>query len=126
MTVRRYRLTTIPASVRLLSGLLFAILTVPLGAQVAPESRAGQGFGPAYDVARETTLMGTIQSVVTKPEAGSPAGMHLLIAGPQGVVDAHVGPYLSKYTISVLQAGAPVQIIGSTMSLRGKDYFLAR
>ena len=46
----------------------------------APESRAGQGFGPAYDLAHETTLAGTIQGVVTRPEAGSPAGMHLLIA----------------------------------------------
>jgi hypothetical protein len=124
--LRRCRLTTIPISVRLLSGLLFAILTVPLGAQSAPESRARQGFGPAYDIAHETTLVGTIQSVVTKPEAGSPAGVHLLIAGPQGVVDTPVGSFLSKETIAGLQAGVPVQIIGATLSLHGKDYFLAR
>jgi hypothetical protein len=121
-TLRRCRLLTIPIS----AGLLFAILTFPLGAQAAPESRARRGFGPAYDTAHESMLVGTIQSVITKPEPGSPAGMHLLIAGPQGVVDTHVGSFLSKETIAALQTGVPVQIVGATMSLHGKDYFLAR
>lgn len=110
----------------LLTGLLFAILAVPLGAQTAPESRAGRGFGPAYDAAHETILHGTIREVVTKHETGSPAGMHLLVAGPQGVVDTHVGPYLSKETREALRAGAPVQIVGAAVSLNGKEYFLAR
>lgn len=81
--------------------MLFAILTVPMSAQAAPESSGGHGFGSAYDVAHETTLVGTIQSVVTKKrEAGSTDGMHLLIAGPQGAVDAHIGSFLSKETIA--------------------------
>ena len=69
-----------------LTALLFAIVAVPLGAQPASESRPGRGFGPVYDTAHETTLNGTIREVVTKHVAGSPAGMHLLVAGPQGVV----------------------------------------
>jgi hypothetical protein len=113
-------------SARLLIGLLFAISSIPLGAQARPESVAGQSFGLTYDAARETTLTGTIQEIVSKHEAGSPAGMHLLVAGPQGKVDTHVGPYLSKETIASLQTGAPVQIIGATLSLHGKTYFLAR
>lgn len=125
-TLHRCRSITVPISVRLLSGLLFAILTVPLGAQAASESGARQGFGPAYDAAQEITVVGTIQSVVAKPAAGSPAGMHLLVAGPQGVVDAHLGSFLSKETIAALQPGVPVQIVGATMSLQGKNYFLAR
>jgi hypothetical protein len=110
----------------LLTGLLFAGLAVPLGAQPASESRTGRGFGPVYDTAHETTLNGTIREVVTKHVAGSPAGMHLLVAGPQGVVDAHVGPYLSKQTTETLKAGAPVRIVGAVLSLHGKDYLLAR
>jgi len=109
----------------LLTGLLFAILAIPLAATTAPESR-GRGFGPAYDAAHETTLNGTIQKVVTKHEIGSPAGMHLLVAGPEGVVDTHVGSFLSKATKESLQVGTPVQIVGATMSLRGKKYFMAR
>ena len=109
----------------LLTGLLFAILAIPLAATTAPESR-GRGFGPAYDAAHETTLNGTIQEVVTKHVIGSPAGMHLLVAGPQGVVDTHVGSFLSKATKESLQVGTSVQIIGATLKLRGKEYFLAR
>ncbi len=110
----------------LLTGLLLAGLAVPLGAQPASESRTGRGFGPVYDAAHETTLNGTIREVVTKHVAGSPPGMHLLVAGPQGVVDAHVGPYLSKQTTETLKAGAPVRIVGAVLSLHGKDYLLAR
>ncbi|MGA8763953.1 MAG: hypothetical protein WB562_13890 [Candidatus Sulfotelmatobacter sp.] len=112
--------------VGLLTGLLLAIMAIPLGAATAPKSHPGQGFGPAYDAAHETTLNGTIKEVVTKRTVGSPAGMHLLVAGPQGVVDAHLGPFLSKQTREALQAGMPVQIVGASVSLHGKDYFLAR
>ncbi len=110
----------------LLTGLLFAILAAPLGAKTVPDSRAGQGFGPAYDAAHEIILHGTIQEVVTKHAIGSPAGMHLLVAGPQGVVDAHVGSLLSKKTEEALHTGTPVQIVGANVSLHGKEYFLVR
>ncbi|MGA8866900.1 MAG: hypothetical protein WB510_08020 [Candidatus Sulfotelmatobacter sp.] len=110
----------------LLTGLLFAILAVPLGAATAPKTRPGQGFGPVYDAAHETTLNGTIQEVVTKHTPGSPAGMHLLVAGPQGVVDTHVGAFLSKQTRAALRVGMPVQIVGAMAPIHGKQYFLAR
>jgi hypothetical protein len=107
-------------------GLLFAILPIPLGAQAAPASHVGQGFGPGYDAAHETTLTGTIQEVVTKHEAGSPAGMHLLVAGAEGVVDTHVGPFLSEDSKEALHVGTPVEIVGATIQLHEKQYFLAR
>lgn len=115
-----------PLIAGLLSGLLFATVVVPLGAQPASESRPGRGFGPVYDAAHETTLNGTIQKVVTKHTVGGPAGMHLLVAGPQGLVDAHVGSFLSKQTRASLQAGMPVRIVGANVSMRGKSYLLAR
>ena len=110
----------------LLTALLFATLAVPLGAQPASETRPGPGFGPVYDAAHETTLYGTIQKVVTKHTVGSPAGMHLLVAGPQGLVDAHVGSFLSKETKEALHTGTPVQIVGAMTSLHGRNYLLAR
>ena len=111
----------------LLAGLLLlAILAVPLGAQLAPETRATRAVGPVYDAAHEITLNGTIQEVVTKRTAGSPVGMHLLVAGPEGVVDAHVGPYLTKDTQEALHAGLPVQIVGAVEQLHGKSILLAR
>lgn len=110
----------------LLASLLLALLSVPLRAQTAPESHAGRGFGPAYDAAHETILIGTIQQVATRHEAGSPAGMHLLVLGPQGVVDVHVGPFLSSEAKDALHTGTPVQIVGAAVQMRDKQYFLAR
>jgi hypothetical protein len=52
--------------------------------------------------------------------------MHLLVTGAQGVVDTHVGPYLSKQTIEALQTGATVRIVGATETIHGKEFFLAR
>ena len=108
-----------------LNVLLLAILIIPAGAQ-EPKSTVGRGFGPAYDVAHETTLNGTIEDVVTQPQAGGVGGLHLMVAGPQGVVDAHLGAFLSKETKDSLRAGMPVQIIGAPMQLHDKEYFLAR
>jgi hypothetical protein len=116
----------VPILAGLLTGLICAVLAIPLGAQAAPESHAGRGFGPAYDVARETTLIGTVQEVVTQHVAGSPAGMHLLVTGPEGVVDVHVGPFLTQETKEALHTGTPVQIIGANVLLHDKQYFLAR
>jgi hypothetical protein len=115
----------VPMLAGLLTGLICALLAIPLGAQ-APESHAGRGFGPAYDAAHEKTLIGTVQEVVTQHVAGTPAGMHLLVTGPEGVVDVHVGPFLTKETKEALHTGTPVQIVGADVLLHDRQYFLAR
>jgi hypothetical protein len=127
--MRRTRLTKpIPITMiaGLLAGLLFAILTVPLGAQPASETHVGHGFGPVYDAAHQITLTGTVQEVVTRRMAGRPVGMHLMVAGPQGIVDAHVGPYLSKEMKEALHTGTPVDLVGVMASVRGKKYLMVR
>jgi len=109
-----------------MSGLLFAILALPLSAQPVKRSQPGRGFNFSYKAARETSISGTVQEVVTKHVAGSPAGMHLMINGADGVVDAHVGSLLSKNTREALRVGVPVQIIGAMEQIHGKQYLLAR
>jgi len=113
-------------SAGLLLGLLFAVVALPLSAQPASESHAGQGLGPAYDAAHEITVNGTIQTIVTRHTKGSPAGMHLIVMGPEGVVDAHVGPFLSKANREALQEGMPVHIVGAMALQHGKSYLMAR
>lgn len=110
----------------LFGSLLFVALSMPAGAQQGWSPSTVNGFGPAYDAMHEITLVGTIQQVVTSQDPGSPVGMHLLITGPQGVVDACIGPFLSKQTKDALQDGVSVQFIGSTMQLHDKEYFLVR
>jgi hypothetical protein len=110
----------------LIVGLLFATLTVPLGAQPVPTSRAGRGLGPFYDSTREVTLTGDIQSVATKHVVGSPAGMSVKVASAQGLVNAHLGPFLTKEVAESLHLGTPVEIVGATVTTHGKSLFLAR
>lgn len=105
-----------------LAGLL--ILTASLSAQVAASPRHLPVQG--YDRTHEITLNGTIHSVITHSEPGSPVGLHLLVAGKNGTTDAHLGPYLSEQTREALRAGTPVQIIGSMETVHGKSYLLAR
>ncbi len=109
----------------LLTGLLFAIVTIQPSAHAA-DSRNQRPLSLGYDKAHEITLNGAVQQVVTKRIAGSPIGMHLMVAGPEGVVDAHVGPYLSKGTQEALHAGLPVRIVGAMEEVHGKHYLLAR
>jgi hypothetical protein len=116
---------------RFYAGLLFVLLAslvlpLPLIAQAAPALPAEQGFGPFYDAAHEITIMGDVQQVVTKHEAGSPAGMHLILRGPEGLVDTHVGPFLSDEVKDALHTGTPVQIVGAIVEIHGKHYLLAR
>src|ERR1700690_3753843 len=124
--MRLSRLTNTRLIAGLLSGLLFATMAVSLDAHAASVSRTGHGFGPVYDAAHETTFEGTIQEVVLKHTPGSPGGMHLMVAGPQGLVDAHIGPFMSKETKEVLQAGVPVRVVGANTTVRGRTYFMAR
>lgn len=125
--MRRTRLTKpIQMIAGPLAGLLFAVLAVPLGAQPASETRVGHGFGVVYDAAHEITLTGTVQQVVTRHTPGSPAGMHLMVAGPQGLVDAHVGPFLSREMKEALHTGTPVQLVGAMASLHGRKYLMVR
>lgn len=108
----------------LLTGLLLA-MAVPLSAQVR-ESHPGRGFNAPYDAAHEITINGTVQEVVTRHALGTAPGMHLLVSGADGVVDAHVGAFLSKETRAALHEGLPIQIVGAMQELHGKQFLLAR
>ncbi len=107
-----------------LSGLLLAV-TVPLSAQER-EAHPGRGFSAPYDAAREITINGTVQEVVTKHALGTAPGVHLLVGGTDRVVDAHVGSFLSEETRAALHEGLPIQIVGSMQELNGKQFLLAR
>lgn len=110
----------------LLPGVLMACLAIPASAQSAAEANPARGFMQSYDAAHELTVTGTVQEVVTKHAVGSPAGMHLIVSGSQGTVDAHVGPFLSKDVKEALHTGLPIQIVGAMETLHGKQFLLAR
>jgi hypothetical protein len=110
--MRHNRLTNLRRIFAGLSVLSLTILAIPMSAPGAPESPAELGFRPAYAAARESTLVGTIQELVTEDATGSPAGMHLLVTGLKGVGDVQVGPFVRQMRRQALEAGAPVLFVG--------------
>lgn len=108
----------------LLTGVLMACLAAPVTA--ATESQPARGVVGQYDAAHEMTINGTVQQVITKRTVGSPAGMHLKISGTNGVVDAHVGPFLTKSMLQAVHTGLPLQVVGSMVTIRGKQVLLVR
>lgn len=92
---------------------------------VGQDGATHERFAAAYDAAHELTLDGTVENMLPGMP-GSPAGVHVLLAGDQGAIDAHLGPYLSDQTKAALVAGAPVHAVGSMFTVHGKAYFLVR
>ena len=109
----------------LVAGMLLAAVAAQ-AATVAQPPTAGRGFGFAYDATHEVTLVGTVKGFDSHPAKGSPVGLHLLVVSSGKVVDAHVGPFLSKQNQKALHAGQLVQIVGVNESVHGKNVLLAR
>ncbi|MGA6983236.1 MAG: hypothetical protein WCC95_07750 [Candidatus Sulfotelmatobacter sp.] len=105
----------------LLTGLLFATLAVPLGAETARQSHQ------FYDISKEVTLSGTVSSVVAKAAPGTLPGPHLLLATSSGKVDASLGRFAlrGKTPLSVAP-GKEVQVTGVMKMIKDKEVFVAR
>jgi hypothetical protein len=64
--------------------------------------------------------------VVPNHASGIPAGLHLMLGTPQGVVDASVGQFLPQQIQQALTAGQQVQVIGRIQNIHNQNYLLAR
>jgi len=109
--------------------LLCGIVTSAASAQDnnSPQSSAAVAAWNVKHVATsEITVAGTIQQVPSERVPGSPAGLHLLVNSPQGVLDASVGPYLTKDVQRALSAGQQIQVVGLIQTINGHNYLLAR
>jgi len=107
-----------PLIARLLTGLLFAILVVPLNA-ADTDSR--------YDVSKEITLSGTVSSVLHKPDPRMIWGSHLMVETAFGRVDASVGRFglEGEGTVSVTP-GQQIELTGVMKTVRDKEVFVVR
>jgi hypothetical protein len=68
----------------------------------------------------------TIQEVVSTHALGSPRGTRLILAGPQGLLDASVGPYLATDVQQTLAVGQSVTVDGVISTFNGHDFLLVR
>jgi hypothetical protein len=105
----------------LLTGLMTAILVVPVIAQTADDSRL------YYDVTKEVTISGTVSGVLTKPAPGMIMGSHLLLATVSGAVDASLGRWgLQGEGALAVTVGQQVEVTGVMKTLKNREVFLAR
>ncbi|HVI10698.1 MAG TPA: hypothetical protein VND65_20580 [Candidatus Binatia bacterium] len=106
------------AAVALTIGL---ICGVPAGiAQSAPHPFS-------YDAANETTISGTVSSVLARPAAGMLSGSHLLLTTASGLLDVSLGRYaLAGKGALALSAGQQIEITGVMKTLNQQQVFLAR
>jgi hypothetical protein len=104
-------------------------LAVPAHAQapavaVRPTAPVGASH---YDISEETTLSGTVSSVIKKPSAEMIMGAHLMVKTSSGTVDASLGHFAfdGKGALSVTP-GQQVQVTGIMKTLKGQQVFVAR
>jgi len=110
----------------LLMTLAISLLVGPLygNESVAPKRTV---IASKYDVNKEVTLSGTIESLVQKPTPGMIVGGHLMVSTSQGTVDAHIGSYLiaGKYAIP-FESGQPVKLVGIMTTFNHQNVLLVR
>lgn len=98
----------------------------PAVAQI--NSPVAKPAGPlSYDISKETTLSGTVASVLAKPSPGMIMGAHLMIQTSSGVVDASLDRFalIGKDALQI-SGGEAVEVTGVMKNINGKQVFLAR
>ncbi len=108
---------------------LFAFIllfSVAAGAQQRVASVPSHGSVPTYDLARESTLQGTVIEY-TAVSSTAPFGAHVLLQTSAGTVDAHLGnsKVLEANHIS-LSAGDTVRVVGENLAFKGSAIFVVR
>jgi hypothetical protein len=96
-----------PLIAGLITGLLFAIPSIPLNAQPAEEAHAQS------EAAKVVVLNGTVSRVLSGPSEGMMMGSHILVETASGSVDASLGKWgmVGKGALSVT-AGQEVEVTG--------------
>jgi hypothetical protein len=111
-------ISSTPLIAGLLTGLLFAILVVPLNAADS-DSR--------YDVSNEVTLSGTVSSVLHTSASGMIWGSHLMVETAFGRLDASLGRFglEGKGALSVTPC-QQIEHTGVMKTVRDKEVFVVR
>jgi len=106
----------------------FALIIAVLALIASAGFAQGRGGMRRYDPKTETTIKGAIQDVQEiSGTRGGWTGIHLLMKTDAGDVDVHVGPssYVSEKQFSFAK-GDTVEVVGSKVSIEGKEVVLAR
>jgi hypothetical protein len=109
--------------------LLCGALTREAAGQDNTASQSSTGFigwNVSQPKSSDVAVTAIIQEVVPNRASGIPAGLHLMLGTPQGVLDASVGPYLAPNIQQALSAGQQIQVIGQVKTVHDQKYLLVR
>jgi hypothetical protein len=110
----------------LLATLGISLLAAPLYANesVAPKRTV---VPSKFDLSKEVTLNGTVQSLVRKPAPGSFVGAHLMVSTAQGTVDAHIGNFIiAGRNPTSFVSGESIKLTGIMTTYNHQNLFLVR
>ncbi len=80
----------------------------------------------SYDLAREVTLVGTVEAFAASADA-PPLGAHVTVRSGNGIVDVHLGDArLLSANHFTLHSGDSVRIIGESVAYGNGTQFVAR
>lgn len=117
MQIRKRSWVTMLIAAGLISGAAYAQEKMPAKSQ---DELA------AYDLTRETTRIGTVQSYTSAAQV-APLGAHVTLETSGGLLDVHLGDArllaANKFTI---QSGDTLRIIGEIVSSGNRTQFVAR
>jgi hypothetical protein len=109
--------------------LLCGALTSKAAAQnnmVSQPSTSFVGWDVSQPKSSDVAVTAIIQEIVPNRASGIPAGLHVMLGTPQGVLDASVGPYLDPNIQQALSAGQQIQVIGQVKTIHDQKYLLVR
>lgn len=114
-------------NVYLPAALALALIAAPLYGN-AQSARPRRGATVSrYNMAKEVTIQGTVQSIQAKPRPGMMFGGYLTVATAQGTVEAQVGRFLLRGRDSVTFApGQQVKLVGLMTAIKGKSVLMTR
>ena len=108
--------------------LLFGSFPAVVSAQSpspAASATSFPGTKPTKQAIPQTTVVGSIQKILTESPSGAPKGFYVVVAGPQGVTSVNLGPWLSTQAKRSFSVGQAIQLTGSYSSFQGQSYLMA-
>jgi hypothetical protein len=93
---------------------------------VAAQPSGFIGWDATKTKSSDVAVTAIIQEVVPNRASGIPAGLHVMLGTPEGVLDASVGPYLATDIQQALVAGKQVQVFGQVKTINDQKYLLVR
>jgi hypothetical protein len=110
----------------LLATLAISLFAAPLYANesVAPKRTV---IPSKYDLTKEVTLTGTVESLVKKPAPGTLMGAHLMVSTTKGTVDAHIGNFvIAGRNPTSFVSGESIKLTGIMTTFNRQNLFLVR